>query len=214
MTPGTPGPLTSGVLLAAGAARRMGGRAKGLIERDGVPLVRRTAQALLDGGVRDVAVVTGHEAAAVRRALAGLPAREVFNQAYAAGRTGSLRAGLAALPQAGEAVVIALADQPLLEAADVASLLAAFARRGAASVVAPRVGGQRGHPVIVEAVVCRAILASGDDVGMRQWMDAHPSQVAWLDSDNEHYCVDVDEPSDLDRIARQHGCELRWPAPE
>jgi len=204
------GPLTVGIVLAAGAARRMGGRAKGLIERDGVPLVRRTALALLDAGVDEVVVVTGHEAEAVGAALDRLPVRIAHNADYAAGRTGSLRAGLRALPTDTAVVVVALADQPLLEADDVASLLEAFARRGAARVVAPRVAGERGHPLIVEHGVCRTILADAADVGVRQWMDAHPAQVAWLDGDNDHYWVDVDEPQDLERIARRYGCQLRW----
>jgi CTP:molybdopterin cytidylyltransferase MocA len=147
----------------------------------------------------------------VGAALAGLSARTVHNADYATGRTGSLRAGLAALPAADATVVIALADQPLLEADDVARLLEAFARRGAARVVAPRVAGQRGHPLVVEGGVCRAIMTDAADVGIRQWMDAHPSQVAWLDCDNDRYCVDVDEPQDLERISRRYGCELRWP---
>jgi len=210
VTSASRGPTTAGIVLAAGAARRMGGRAKGLIERDGVPLVRRAALALLEAGVGEVLVVTGHEAEAVGDALAGLPVRTVHNADYAAGRTGSLRAGLAALPEGSATVVIALADQPLLVADDVAILLQAFARRGANRVVAPRVAGQRGHPLVVERGVCRTILAATADVGVRQWMDAHPSQVAWLDSDNDHYCVDVDEPPDLERIARHYGCQLSW----
>lgn len=213
MTPAAPRPSLAGVVLAAGAARRMGGRAKGLIERDGVPLVRRVALALLDAGAGEVLVVTGHDAAAVGAALGRLPVRTVHNAHHATGRTSSLRAGLAALPAATTTVAIALADQPLLEADDVATLLDRFARRGPARVVAPRVAGQRGHPVIVEAVVCREVLASARDVGVREWVDAHPSQVAWLDSDNDHYCVDVDEARDLERIAERCGCELGWPAP-
>ena len=211
MTRASPGFPTVGIVLAAGAARRMGGRAKGLIERDGVPLVRRAARALLEAGVDDVVVVTGHEAAAVGAALAGLPARTVHNAGYATGRTGSLRAGLAVLPATCATVVVALADQPLLESDDVARLLEAFAGRGAARAIAPRCAGQRGNPVVVESAVCRTILADAADVGIRQWMDAHPSQVAWVDADNDHYCVDVDEPQDLERIARRYGCQLRWP---
>ena len=51
----------------------MGGRPKALLERDRVPLVRRVAQAMLEGGLRDVVVVLGHCADQVAAAVAGLP---------------------------------------------------------------------------------------------------------------------------------------------
>ena len=44
------------VLLAAGAARRMGGRPKPLLQLGGVPLIRRNLIALSGAGVDEVAV--------------------------------------------------------------------------------------------------------------------------------------------------------------
>lgn len=127
----------------------------------GVPLVCRVAEALLGAGVRDVVVVTGHRAAEVAHALQGLAVRAVHHGGYAAGQVSSLRAGLAALSPGLDAVSVALADQPLLEASDVRALLDAFEGRGAARVVVPRVDGQRGHPVVFDSFVCDAILRAG-----------------------------------------------------
>ena len=211
MTARVTGPPPGAVVLAAGDARRMGGRPKSLIERDGVPLVRRIVQALRAAGVDPVVVVLGHCAAAVRAALDDLPVQCVLNEAYASGRVSSVRTGLATLAPGAAPVVVALADQHLLEAADVTALLDAYAARGAARAVVPRADGVRGNPVVFDAGVCAEILAGGDDFGPRQWLDAHPSQVAWFGSDNDHYVVDVDEPADLQRIAQRHGCAMRWP---
>jgi len=90
-------------------------------------------------------------------------------------------------------------------------LLRAFAGRGTARAVVPRVNGARGHPVVLERGVCREILQAAADLGARQWMDANPSQVAWFESPNTHYYEDVDCPADLERIARQNRCTMRWP---
>lgn len=209
MTDRDTGPAPGAIVLAAGDARRMGGRPKALIERDGVPLVRRIVTALREAGVDRVVVVVGHRAAAVRAVLDGQPVQCVLNEAYASGRVSSVRTGLAALAPGAAPVLVALSDQPLLEAADVSALLDAFAARGAARALVPRVGGVRGNPVVFDAGVCTEILAAGDACGPRQWLDAHPSQVAWFDSDNVHYVVDVDEPGDLQRIAQHHGCAMR-----
>jgi len=197
------------VVLAAGEAQRMGGRSKPLIERDGVPLVRRVIQALLDAGVDEVVVVVGHRADEVVWVVTDMPVRVVVNEAYAAGRATSLRKGLVELPDSVGATLVALADQPLLEAADVAALLEAWAQRGAARAVVPRVQERRGHPVVLAASACSEILRGDAGYGAREWMDEHPDEVTWLDSDNVHYVEDVDYPEDLERIAQRHGCAMR-----
>jgi molybdenum cofactor cytidylyltransferase len=213
MSDGVTGPPPmGGVVLAAGEAQRMGGRAKPLIERDGVPLVRRIAQALLDAGVSEVIVVVGHRSREVGWVVVDLPVRTVVNEAYAAGHATSLRKGLAALPDLDGPTLVALADQPLLEAADVAALVAAWQRRGTARALVPRVQGRRGHPVLIDPDACREILRGDATYGAREWLDEHTDAVAWFDSDNVHYVEDVDFPEDLERIAQRHGCAMRWPA--
>lgn len=199
------------VVLAAGEARRMGGRAKPLIERDGVPLVRRVVQALLGAGVGDVVVVVGHRADEVAWVVNDLPVRVVVNEAYTAGHVTSLRKGLVDLADADTAVLVALADQPLLEPADVTALLEAWGRRDRARAVVPRVQERRGHPLLLEASACSEILRGDAGYGAREWLDEHADEVRWFDSENVHYVEDVDYPEDLERIAQRHGCAMRWP---
>jgi len=199
------------VVLAAGEARRMDRRAKPLIERDGVPLVRRVVQALLDAGVGEAVVVVGHRSDEVAWVVNDLPVTVVVNDEYTAGQVRSLRRGIAAMPETVTAVLVALADQPLLEAADVRAVIDAHARRGRARAVVPRVLQRRGHPVILDASACAEILRGDAGYGARQWLDEHPDEIAWFDSDNVHYVEDVDFPEDLERIAQRHGCAMRWP---
>jgi CTP:molybdopterin cytidylyltransferase MocA len=204
-------PVLGAVVLAAGQARRMGGRPKPLIERDGVALVRRVAQALLEAGVHEVVVMVGHRADEIAWVLTDLPVRVVVNEAHSAGHVLSLRKGLVELPDSVAVTLVALADQPLLETADVAALLEAWARRGVARALVPRVQDRRGHPVLLEASACSEILRGDAGYGAREWMDEHPDEVAWFDSDNAHYVEDVDYPEDLERIAQRYGCAMRWP---
>jgi len=199
------------VLLAAGEARRMGGRPKPLLQLGGVPLIRRNLIALSGAGVDEVAVVLGHRADEVELALLDFPVTIVRNPDYERGQMSSMHAGVAALSARLDAIIVAVADQPLLNAEDVIALIGAFKKRGTASAIVPYVNGERGNPIILDAAVREAVLAGDANFGCRQWLAAHPEQVARMDTGNRHYIVDVDSPEDIDRFAEQYGHSLRWP---
>lgn len=203
--------VVGAVLLAAGEARRLGGRPKSLLELGGVPLIRRNLFALSGAGVDEVAVVLGHRAEEVESVLLDFPVTLVRNPDYASGRNSSVRAGLAALSARLDAIIIALADQPLINAQDVTALIGAFKKRGTASAVVPYVDGERGNPIILDAAVRESVLAGDSHFGCRQWLAAHPEQVLRFDTDNRHYRVDVDSPEDIEQFATQYGHALRWP---
>lgn len=111
----------SGVLLAAGASRRLG-RPKQLLVWQGESLVRRAARAALEAGVDELVVVTGAERDAVVAALAGLDVHLVWNERWAEGIGSSIAAGVRAA--SGGAVLLLLADQPGVDAALLSELIA------------------------------------------------------------------------------------------
>ena len=135
------------VLLAAGEGQRMGGVAKSLIRLQGVPLINRQLVALSGAGVDEVVVVTGHARDAVEAAVAGFPVTLAHNEHYRDGQQGSVRAGLDKLGARCDAVLVLLADQPLIGAADLTELIAAFKKRGTGHVVVPVVAVNLPEPV-------------------------------------------------------------------
>jgi len=206
------------VLLAAGAGKRLGGRPKALLELGGVPLVMRQLIALSGAGVDEVAVVLGHYADAVEAAIGQFPITLVRNPSPDAGQASSVRAGLQALSPRLDAVIVALADQPLINAQDITALIGAFKKRGeGAMMVVPRVtteGGdvQPGNPVIFDAALREQWLSGTADLGCRKWRESHGELVRWFDTDNRRYRIDIDTPEDLERFAASTGHVLTWPA--
>ena len=201
------------VLLAAGAGARIGHRPKCLLELGGVPLIRRQLIALSGAGVDEVVVVTGHHAALVEPVVQSFPVTLVHNPRPDEGQVSSQRLGLAALAGRLDAVIVALADQPLLNAQDITALIGAWKKRPeGVQVVHPEVGGQRGNPVIFSADVREQILAGAAGFGCRQWQAAHPAAVAPFVTDNRRYRVDIDTDEDLARFEAETGHRLRWPA--
>jgi CTP:molybdopterin cytidylyltransferase MocA len=201
------------VLLAAGSGSRIGHKAKSLLELGGVPLIRRQLIALSGAGVDEVVVVLGHHAELIEPVVMDFPVTLVRNLSPDDGQVSSQRLGLGALSGKLDAVIVALADQPLINAQDITALIGAWKKRPeGAAVVFPRVGAERGNPVIFSAEVLAQILAGEADAGCRQWQAAHPEAVAPFDTDNRRYRVDIDTLDDLERFARDTGHALRWPA--
>ena len=176
----------TGLLLAAGAGRRMG-RPKALVELDGEPLVRRGVRLLDDGGCDPVVVVVGAASERVRPLCDGAQVVEASD--WATGMGASLRAGLAAA--VGEACVVALVDQPGVTAAAVDRLRAAH-REGAVAAVATYAGRPRNPVLLDRSVWADVAAAAAGDEGARPWLRTHAELVVQVD------CTDVGTPDDLD----------------
>jgi molybdenum cofactor cytidylyltransferase len=200
------------VVLAAGSASRMGHRPKCLLERDGVSLLRRQCLALSGAGVQDTVVVLGHYAQRIRQAGSDMPVQWLTNPDPDEGQEASLRLGLQALPSDVDAVLVLLADQPLIEAQDLEDLIAAYAQRPAhTQLVRPVVHGLPGNPVMFSRSAAQQILAGPPTMGGRQWQQQNPEQVHRWPTTNGHYRADVDSPEDLLALAQQTGLQLSWP---
>jgi molybdenum cofactor cytidylyltransferase len=204
------------VLLAAGAGIRLGGRPKALLELGGVPLILRQLIALSGAGVDEVVVVLGHHAEAVEAAVRQFPITLVHNPAPDDGLPSSVRIGLKALSPKLDAVIVALADQPLIDEHDITALIGAFKKRGDAAMVVPRVlvahgDPEPGNPVIFDAALREPWLAGDADLACRKWRLSHPELVRWFDTDNRRYRIDIDTPEDLERFTASTGHALVWP---
>ena len=197
------------VVLAAGAGSRLGGRPKALLELGGVPLILRQLVALSGAGVDEVVVVTGHHAEAIEAAVRPFPITLAHNAAPDDGQPSSVRIGLQALSPKLDAVMVALADQPLINEQDITALIGAFKKRGDASMVVPRVAsddGERlpGNPVIFDAALREEWLAGSADLACRKWRLAHPERVHWFDTDNRRYRIDIDTPRGPGALCGHH----------
>lgn len=189
----TTGAHVAAVVLAAGASTRMGTN-KLLLPVDGVPMARRTVQRVLDAGAWPVVVVTGHEPAALRNALTGLPVIFVHNDAYTGPTSGSLHAGLRKLGNDVDAAVVMLADMVHVTTAMLATLVDS-ARRGDAPLAVSRYGDVLAPPLAFRRALWPELLAwHGEGCGKKVVL-AHQS-VATIHDWPEAALQDIDTPDD------------------
>jgi molybdenum cofactor cytidylyltransferase len=185
------------LVLAAGQSRRMGQANKLLAPVDDRPMIAHAVDAMLASHADPVIVVTGHQAEAVRAALGERPVIWTHNPDYALGLSSSLAAGLAALPEDAEGVVIGLGDMPRITAAQIDRLIAAFNPLEGRAICVPTVRGKRGNPVLFATRFVPEMRAIGGDVGARHLIGEHAEEVVEIEFDDDGTLLDIDTPEAL-----------------
>ncbi len=192
--------VVSAVVLAAGRSVRMGDRAKLLLDVGGMPMIRRSVSNVLGIHPAETVVVTGHRAAEVAAALAGLPVRLAHNPSYGDGQATSVAAGVRALRTACDAVLVLPGDQPLVTPGHLRQLIGSYAGDGGFSIVIPQYRGLRGTPVLFAARHIPAVAGGGLDPGCRRLIETRDREVARIEFEDDVFVFDCDTPDDYRRL--------------
>ena len=191
------------LLLAAGEGSRFGG-AKQLADIAGEPMVRRVARMLLDIGA-PVLVVTGAYADAVEAVLDDLPVSLIRCEDWQLGMGNSLAAGVRALdhvfPQA-TAVLVCLADQPLLDTTALRAMLERHRSAPERILACTHAGGIQGPPALFPQGYFSALASLSGPHGARQLLKQEAARVEAFASPT---WLDVDAPEDLQRVRAMLG---------
>ncbi len=189
-------PRVAGIVLAAGTASRMG-KNKLILPVHGKPMVAHAVEAAAAAGLDPVIVVTGHEAAAVRRAVGKTAVTFVQNDEFARGLSTSLRAGIAAVPGNCEAALVLLGDMPGITAPLIQRVVKAFDAGDDRAICVATARGERGHPVLWGRQFFPELQALQGDAGARAVMSRYPNLVCEVEADDDAPLADIDTPDAL-----------------
>ena len=197
-------PKIAAVVMAAGRSSRMAPANKLLTEVDGRLMVQRAVDAALASQARPIVVVTGHDGSRVREALAGRPVEFVDNPDFSSGLSTSVRAGLAWLAgKDTDGAVFMLGDMPLVTAAHIDRLIAAFNPVEGRSICIPTHKGKRGNPVLWGVKFFPEMRAIEGDKGARPLFREHADQVCEVEMQDDGILVDIDTPEALAALRPQ-----------
>jgi CTP:molybdopterin cytidylyltransferase MocA len=190
---------SAGLVLAAGASRRMG-RPKQLLPVGGRPLLEHVVAQACASGLDEVLVVLGASADAIRGQVDFGRAQTLVNPGHASGMSSSLRVGLAALGADVERAVVILGDQPAVSGELLDELLDLQAGSGLPAA-ALSFGGLLHPPVVLRRELWGDLESLEGDVGCRALIRAKPELVAVLPTASDAgHPVDVDTPEDYERL--------------
>jgi CTP:molybdopterin cytidylyltransferase MocA len=164
-----------GLLLAAGAGRRMGTPKALLRDEHGEPFLRRSVAVLREGGCQDVLVVLG--AGSDRAAdLLDEGVAVVVAEDWAEGMGASFRAGLAAAERTeATCALVSLVDLPDVGAAVVRRVVEQGGTTGQAVLARAAYDGAPGHPVLIGRDHWAGVSATArGDRGARDYLADHP----------------------------------------
>jgi molybdenum cofactor cytidylyltransferase len=188
-----------GVVLAAGASRRMG-KPKQLLQFRGRTLLRRVVEEAMASSLSRVLVVVGAHAPVAEAALTGLPVGIVENVDWAQGQGSSVATGLRALRERAPdtaGVVFLLSDQPLVTASSI-DLLITTHRTTGSLIVASRRGERLEAPALFSFAFFDELAALRDDVGARDILTRNESRTLGIELPGAEF--DVDTPEDYQRL--------------
>lgn len=181
------------IVLAAGKASRFGAT-KQLAIIEGTTLVARAIRrAESVCGDRSV-LVTGMDWQAVAAASEPLCGYLVVNSEYEDGISGSLKAGIAAVSAAAGAVLLMLADQPLVTTTHLRNLVATW-HKSPDSIIASAYSTTTGPPVIFPRAYFSELLSVDGDRGAKSVLDANSDRLLVVEF--EAASIDIDHPDDL-----------------
>lgn len=189
--------MISAILLAAGEARRFGAP-KLLQDLHGKPVVQWSAELLRRAPIDEVIVVVPEDHDGVRKALIDVDVKFVVNSDAHLGVGTSIASGTQAIHPASDAVVVALADEPMVGPSSLRRVVDRY-RAGDVAIVVPMYRGRRGHPVLFDRSVFPELCELTGEQGGRVVTDRVPSRVALLELEVAEP-IDIDTPRDLERL--------------
>ena len=184
----------AGIILAAGASRRMGSVNKLLASIAGKPLVRHAVESFVATSLSPIIVVVGYESDKVAAALEGLPVQLVFNPDHATGQGSSVGVGVEALDNNVTDAMIGLGDMPLLASTLLDSLIHTHIGHDerACNITIPVFEGQRGNPVLWGKTFFPELITLAGDRGGRQLLNKHKAAQHLVACDHSSVLRDVD----------------------
>lgn len=185
------------VMLAAGEASRMG-RPKQTLEYGGQPLVRYCAEQALAAEPSRLIVVVGAHAAAVKKALEGLPVEVVENPDWDSGIGSSIRKGVRAVALGEEpALILTLADQPALGPESFRRLESVWRETGK-PIVSSSYADTYGVPVLFARARFGDLDGLKPTAGCKGLIERRLEETEMVDMPEAS--LDVDTPADYERL--------------
>lgn len=181
------------VILAAGEGKRMR-QTKQLLPWSNRTVLGQTIHNLKQTAVPNIWLVSGHEAEAVEAIAAQQNIHTLRNTHYASGEMlSSLQTAVRQLPENVTAVLVILADQPMVQPETIDQILAAY-WQGKGDLIAPVFEGRRGNPALIGRAYFAELLDLPPGDAPRTLLHRHADKLYLVEVAADTILRDLDSP--------------------
>ncbi len=189
-------PEMAAVVLAAGLSQRMG-RPKMVLPWGSTTVIGQVVETVQSAGIPNIYVITGGERQQIEQALLGKDIHAVYNPDYLNGEMlVSFQAGLRALPDWVETVLVVLGDQPQIQASTIESVLMK-SEVESEKIIVPSYHFQRGHPWLLPRKWWDEVLTLAPPSTLKDFLNHHASQILYVNVETPSILMDLDTPEDF-----------------
>ncbi|WHY99897.1 nucleotidyltransferase family protein [Peribacillus simplex] len=190
------------IILAAGMSIRMG-EPKLLLPLRGQLLFRHAIDSILGSSMQPIYLVAGKYIEEIRQHSEDYPELKIIhNPNYADGMSTSLKLGVQSIKEHVDAVMIFLADQPLISRVIIQSLIDKYieCKDEGVLIVRPKYKGEVGHPILVDAVLLNEFYTINGDQGGKSIIKKYDAVTETVSFDNSMWGFDIDTPEDFQKV--------------
>ncbi len=187
------------IILAAGKASRMG-KPKQLLTYQGSSLISHAVKVGLNSICKPVVVVLGAYKEQIKPQIEKLPVQIVENPYWKTGMSSSIRAGIAAIKESKsnlDAIIIALADQPLIDAEVFNQLIQSYQQTGNI-IIASAYDDIVGVPALFSNIIFSELINLEGDKGAKALMRKYRDEVLTIEIPEA--AIDIDTRDDYDKL--------------
>jgi molybdenum cofactor cytidylyltransferase len=184
------------IILAAGASTPMG-KPKQLLPYQGRSLLRHITEIAIASQNQPIIVVLGANAEIIKPEICQLPVQIVENLQWGLGMSSSIQAGVNALGQNVEAVVITLCDQPFVSPEVINQLVEAY-RLSDKAIVACEYTDTLGVPALFHHTFFSKLANLKQGEGAKQIIKKYINQVTSVPFLQGK--IDIDTPDDYEQL--------------
>ena len=187
------------ILLAAGESRRMG-TPKQLLSYKGSSLICHAIEETVASVCNPILVVLGANSDCISLEISNLPVRIAYNTQWHRGMSVSIATGIKALLEIKvnfDAVIVALADQPLITASVYNRLVERY-YQNQVKAVASNYSDTLGVPALFDRTLIPEMLKMKQKGGAKQLLNKYSDRS--LNLDLPEAAIDIDTPTDYQQL--------------
>ena len=192
--------MNIGAIVLADNKSELKGQQKQLIRLNGKTLIEIILDSLSDAGINDQVIVLGDDMAevieAIRPKLGKI--KIALNMAPEKGMASSVQTGIIVLSNI-DAILIVLANQPILESGLLKKMVAAMESNPEALIVSPMYNGKKGHPLLFRKNLLGELMSLKDNHSVEDIIPDYIDKLVTVEAP-EWSTINIDTTEDYTHI--------------